>query len=177
MPRIPLQPETASRTKAGRPGRVRYRTRFVDAAALEATQAGVDPEPAVEPRVRVIGRVDEAADAVRANVQDAARAVLTWLASSVGHRGADDLETTLDRCLRPGPDIERVNFAALAAEVTRVTGVELTPKRVQTAVSHLRRARRRETETAELRGGRTIGKAIRPRGAGFGTAGPVRRAV
>ena len=152
MPRPRLHPERAAGTATDRPGRVRYRTRFVDAAALEATQAGVvTAEPAFEPRVRVIGRVDDAADAVRANVQDAARAVLTWLASSVGHRGPDDLETTLDRCLRPGPDIERVNYAALAAEVSRVTGTELTAKRVQTAVAHLRRARRRAAEEAEPR--------------------------
>ena len=159
MSRSPKQPETVSRTAAARPVRRRYRTRFVDAAALEATTAGIEQEPPVEPRVRVIGRVDDAADAVRANVQDAARAVLTWLASVVGHRGDGDLETTLDRCLRPGPDVERVNYAALAAEVSRVTGVELTAKRVQTAVAHLRRARRRKAEAAALHRVKSTGAA------------------
>ena len=148
MPVSPPQPDARSRGGAARPGRVRYRTRFVSGAALEATPAESEHEPVAEPRVRVIGRVDDAADAVRANVQDAARAVLTWLASVVGHRGDGDLETTLDRCLRAGPDVERVNYAALAAEVTRVTGVKLTAKRVQTAVAHLRRARRRAAEAA-----------------------------
>ena len=134
-----------------RPARVRYRTRFVDGAMLESTPAPAADDAgraASPPGLRVVGRVDDAASAVRANVRDAARAVLTWLAATVGHRGDGNLDATLDRCLRPGPDVERVNYAALAAEVSRVTGIKLSAKRVQTAVTHLRKAQRRKRRAA-----------------------------
>ncbi len=134
-----------------RPARVRYRTRFVDGAMLESTPAPAANDAgraATPPGLRVVGRVDDAASAVRANVRDAARAVLTWLAATVGHRGADGLDAVLDRCLRPGPDVERINYSALAAEVSRVTGAKLSAKRVQTAVTHLRKAQRRQRREA-----------------------------
>ena len=79
---------------------------------------------------------------MRKNVRDAAAAVLAWLAAVVAHDEAGgNLDGVLDRCLRPGPDIERVNFAAMAQEIKQVTGVELSPRRVQTAVNQLRAAR------------------------------------
>ena len=126
--------------------RTRWRTVFVDGAVLEATTPG--PGEAEPPReqteIQIITRREDEVAGVRKNVQDSARAVLAWLAAVVGHEGKTDLDDVLDCCLRPGPDVERVNYAAMAADVFRVTGVELTAKRVQTAVAHLRAAHARK---------------------------------
>ena len=63
---------------------------------------------------------------------------MTWVAAILEDRHETDLNDVLDRCLRPGPDIERVNYAALAEQIGRTTGVVLSAKRVQTAIHHLR---------------------------------------
>lgn len=129
--------------------RRRWRTVFVDGAILDATTPSHDRDaPATEPTLRMVARLEDEVVGVRKNVRDAARAVLAWLAAVVGHEGKTDLDATLDRCLRPGPDIERVNYAALAEEIFRVTGEQLTAKRVQTAVTHLRAARQKKADAA-----------------------------
>lgn len=121
--------------------RQRWRTVFVDGGVLEATLSRESTAPAPHvPETRVIGRLDDRVNGVRKNVQDAAAAVLAWLSAVIAHEGKTDLDAVLDSCLRPGPDIERVNYAAMAQEIQRVTGIELTAKRVQTAVTHLRKA-------------------------------------
>ncbi|MBB6430421.1 hypothetical protein [Algisphaera agarilytica] len=128
--------------------RQRWRTVFVDGTILDSTTPSFDDKPAAEPRTRTVTRLDDEVAAVRKNVQDSARAVLAWLSAVVAHEGKTDLDDILDRCLRPGPDIERVNFAAMAEDIFRVTGVELSAKRVQTAVTHLRAAREKANEQA-----------------------------
>ena len=131
----------------------RWRTVFVDGAVLEATTPapGNSAERDAEPEIRVVARREEEVAAVRKNVQDAARAVLAWVAAVVGHEDEDesDLEGVLDRCLRPGPDVERVNYSAMAADIRRVTGAKLTAKRVQTAVLHLRAAHTKKHAQAQ----------------------------
>ena len=128
--------------------RQRWRTFFVDGTVLDATTPGHTPEAAPEPTIRPITRLEDEVAGVRKNVQDSARAVLAWLSAVVAHEGKTDLDATLDHCLRPGPDIERVNYAAMAEDIFRVTGVELTAKRVQTAVTHLRAARQKVADQA-----------------------------
>ena len=131
--------------------RRRWRTVFVEGKVLAAAAAGLaasDPsampdaeaEAESRPPLQIVARLDEEVAGVRKNVRDAAAAVMAWLSAVVGHEGKTDLDDVLDRCLRPGPDPLRVNYAAMAADIFRVTGVELTAKRVQTAVSHLRAA-------------------------------------
>jgi hypothetical protein len=138
---------------------------YVDFAQLEATVSGNDAlrvygKPA-QRRATVAGRVtlvkDEVAD-LRRNVRDAARAVLTWLASVTQHgdTGAPgspgspgtpgDLDRVLDKCLRPGADTTAVNYTAMAQEINRTLGTDLSPKRIQTAIRHLR-----DTATAKTR--------------------------
>ena len=135
--------------------RKRWRTVFVDDKALSAAAAArgtTGPTDEVEaaaptaPPLQVVARLDEEVAGVRKNVRDAAAAVLTWLAAVVGHEGKTDLDDILDRCLRPGPDPARVNYAALAEDIWRVTGIELSAKRVQTAVAHLRAAHHRSAD-------------------------------
>lgn len=129
--------------------RRRWRTVFVDGSILDATTPCHDQDPATtQPTLRLVARLEDEVVGVRKNVQDSARAVLAWLAAVVGHEGKTDLDDTLDRCLRPGPDIERVNYAALAEDIFRVTGVDLTAKRAQTAVTHLRAARQKKADAA-----------------------------
>lgn len=129
--------------------RQRWRTVFVDGTILDSTTPSFDLDaPATQPTTRPITRLDDEVAGVRKNVQDSARAVLAWLSAVVAHEGKTDLDATLDRCLRPGPDIERVNYAAMSEDIFRVTGVELTAKRVQTAVTHLRAAREKQAVKA-----------------------------
>ena len=129
------------------------RTFYVDFAQLEATVSGNDALRVYKhqdarraaPHNRVT-TVDNEVTALRSNVQDAARALLTWLASITQHNeptNPDDpanLDRVLDRCLRPGSDTTAINYAALAEEVNRTLGTDLSPKRIQTAVRHLRDA-------------------------------------
>ena len=87
---------------------------------------------------RILRSVDAEVKPVRRNVKDAAQAVLTWVAAVMDDRDEVNLNDVLDRCLRPGPDVEQVNYAAMAEQITATTGVSMSAKRVQTAISHLR---------------------------------------
>ena len=122
----------------------------MDGTILDSTTPSFDDDTATpsEPTTRPITRLDDEVAGVRKNVQDSACAVLAWLSAVVAHEGKTDLDDILDRCLRPGPDIERVNYAAMADDIFRVTGVELSAKRVQTAVTHLRAAREKQAAQA-----------------------------
>jgi|GEM_PF-1660741 len=137
---------TASKPALADTPRKRWRTVYMDGDVLQATaeaRAGRPGGPEVyDAGLRVVARARDEIGAVRRNVRDAAAAVLAWLAAVVAHDDAGgDLDGVLDRCLRPGPDVERVNYAAMAAEIEAVTGVSLSPRRVQTAVLQLRAAR------------------------------------
>jgi hypothetical protein len=122
------------------------RTFYVDFAQLEAGLSGNEAlrlARRAEPSSRRAGRVttvDDRVAGLRRNVRDAARAVLTWLAAVTRHDDGGDLDRLLDRCLRPGADTTAVNYTALAEEVNRTLGTDLSPKRIQTAVRHLRDA-------------------------------------
>jgi len=104
-------------------------------------------------RVRMLSTVDAETRHVRHNVQDAARAVLTWLASVVDHDGDANLDDVLDRCLRPGPNVQRVNYAALAEMVSQTVQTDISPKRIATAIRHLRDARRHAAPNRRSRPG------------------------
>jgi hypothetical protein len=120
----------------------------VDGVLLNSTAASEPSGEAVfEAAPRVIGRINTRVQPLRANVQDAARAVLTWMSEVVGHTAEADLDAVLDRCLKPGPDIERVNYVALADEIAQATGISLSPKRVRTAILHLRRGQKQIVAT------------------------------
>jgi len=130
----------------------RPRTLYVDFAMLETAVSGPDAvriykpaTPASSKRPSRVTTVGREADGLRRNVRDAARAVLTWLASVTQHDAADDLDRVLDRCLRPGPDAPALNYTALAQEINDTLGLDLSAKRVQTAVRHLREASTRQT--------------------------------
>ena len=111
-------------------------------ATAEARAGRASGPEVYDAGLRVVARAEDEIGAVRRNVRDAAGAVLAWLAAVVAHDDAGgDLDGVLDRCLRPGPDVERVNYAAMAAEIETVTGISLSPRRVQTAVLQLRAAR------------------------------------
>jgi hypothetical protein len=140
-------PSTAPRS-ADDPRR-RPRTFYVDFARLEATAAGTGAVRAYRPvktggpaQPRRVTTVDTEVTALRRNVRDAARAVLTWLASVTQHDGDGNLDRVLDRCLRPGADASEVNYSALATEINTSLGVDFSAKRIQTAVRHLRHAAR-----------------------------------
>lgn len=124
--------------------RPRYpRTFYVDFAKLEATAAPMADTRDDDRRGVSRGRVttvDDEVNGLRRNVRDAAGAVLTWLASVTQHDAPGDLDRVLDKCLRPGADTTAVNYAALAQEINQALGVDLSAKRVQTAVRHIRDA-------------------------------------
>jgi len=135
-------PATNPRTADGQKAR-RYRTVFVDWSKLGPSlsqQAARDTTPT--PPRPIITTVDDQLDPLRKNVKDAAKAVLTWLAQAVDHGEDVNLDDVLDACLRPGPDSSRVNFNALTEQINATLGTDLSPKRVRTAVRHLRKARR-----------------------------------
>jgi len=96
---------------------------------------GKSAHPALKPAT-----VDGKVDGVRLNVQDAARAVLTWVAATLDGDDPAALRQTLDQCLRPGPDIERVNFAEIARQINETLGTDYSAKRIGTAIRHLRKA-------------------------------------
>ena len=100
-------------------------------------------------RRRFVTTVEAQVDQVRRNVQDSARAVLTWLAAVSGGSSPQDLEQVLSRCLRPGPDVSGLNYTALAEQIEQTTGLRLSPKRVRTAVEHLRNGGGRTPESAK----------------------------
>ncbi|MEM8739741.1 MAG: hypothetical protein AAGG38_14860 [Planctomycetota bacterium] len=139
-------PTPADRAEAAE--RRRWRTVFVDGSVLDAVTPSPERPPPPEPTLTVVARLNDEVAAVRKNVRDAAAAVIAWLSAVVGHEAREDLDGVLDRCLRPGPDIERVNYAALAAEIQQVVGVELSAKRVHTAITHLRAARKKKIDAA-----------------------------
>ncbi|NQU75294.1 MAG: hypothetical protein HQ546_03130, partial [Planctomycetes bacterium] len=124
----------------------RTRTFFVDWNDLEAkmTTSGngrnVIGADNASPRGsrRILRSVEAEVEPVRRNVKDAAEAVLTWVAAVMDGHNKTNLNDVLDRCLRPGPDVERVNYEAMAKEITRTIGVPISAKRVRTAISHLR---------------------------------------
>ena len=98
---------------------------------------------------RLITTVDRETDHLRENVKDAAKAVLSWLSAVANHDGSTDLNAVLDRCLRPGPDVGKLNYEALAKEVSETIGVELSAKRVRTAVEHLRKSHEQKANTMQ----------------------------
>jgi len=129
----------------------RPRVVTVDAGVLEAVVAtDADASRRASRRTTVVS-VDAAVSDLRADVRDAARAVLTWLAVVTDHRQADrpgrrgrqdgGLDRVLRRCVRPGMGLDGLDYTALADEVWRTTNIKLSPKRVQTAIRHLRQAR------------------------------------
>ncbi len=119
------------------------RTYFVPGSVLTHVLAHGptdDAERDNRPATVTVQRIDDRVREVRANVRDAAAAVLAWLAVVVEHDQGTDLDDVLRRCLRPSGDPADVNYAAMADDIERVTGVALSAKRVQTAVRHLRKA-------------------------------------
>ena len=130
------------------------KTVFVDWADLETSMQrrqvrSLDPASSDRRsarRPRLITSVHDEAGKVRANVRDSARAVLTWVSALLDHEGLTDLDAVLDRCLRPGPDPASLNYAALAREIGAATGIDLSPKRVRTAIEQLRKARQKQVQ-------------------------------
>jgi len=124
----------------------RRRTVFVDFQDLETKMTRQQHDAAQShtttqrPR-RVLRRVDQTVEPVRANVQDAARAVAQWVALVCDPEQAADPNNVLSRCLRPGPDTQQINCEAVADEINRTLKTDLSAKRVRTAIRHLRRAR------------------------------------
>ena len=123
-------------------------TLYVDFAQLEASLSVQEARRLHEQtastnhrRAKRITTVKDEVVGLRRNVQDAARAVLRWLASVTEHRGRVDLDRVLDKCLRPGSDTTAVNYTALAQEINQTLSTDLSPKRIQTAIRHLRDAR------------------------------------
>ena len=124
-------------------------TFFVDFADLEAkmTASARQRDVATPNGRRMLTSVDEETKKVRANVQDAARAVVTWVAAVCEHDGDQSLDDILADCLRPGPDVQRLNYTALARRINDALDLDLTPKRVKTAVNQLRRSREAKAQT------------------------------
>ena len=128
----------------------RPRTFFVDWADLEAKMTTPPAASADRPKAagsasgrrRILRSVEAEVEPVRRNVKDAAQAVLTWVAAVMDDRDQINLNDVLDRCLRPGPDIERVNYAAMAEQIKKTTGVSISAKRVKTAICNLRTCNR-----------------------------------
>ncbi len=80
-------------------------------------------------------------ESLRKNVRDPAEAVLRWMSQLIQHNGAIALNDALDRCLRPGPDVTDLNYAALAREVNQTCDTSFSPKRIRNAIKHLRQNR------------------------------------
>lgn len=97
---------------------------------------------------RMMRRVDDSVKDIRANVKDAAQAVATWVASVVNHDALQpQLNEVLDKCLRPGPQLDQINYTALAQHINQSMHTDLSPRRVQTAIEHLRAKRQTTTMT------------------------------
>ena len=123
------------------------KTLYVDFARLEACmsreavhQLNVPAAARSRKRAKRVTTVNHEVADLRRNVKDAAKAVLQWLASVTQHDGRADLDRVLDQCLRPGSDTTAVNYTALAQHVNQTLGTDFSPKRIQTAVRHLRQA-------------------------------------
>jgi len=125
------------------------RTVFVDFDDLEAKMskrqhnaATQDDGDETTPRPRrILRRVDQQVEPVRANVKDAAAAIAQWVALVCDPQQPANPNNILSRCLRPGPDTQAVNCRALAREINQTLGTDLSAKRIRTAIRHLRRAR------------------------------------
>ena len=103
--------------------------------------------PSAKPR-RMMRRVDESVQDIRANVKDAAGAVATWVAAVTNHQDDQpELNQILDDCLRPGPQLDQINYTAIAKHINKSLHTDLSPKRVQTAINHLRAKRQPTTMT------------------------------
>ena len=119
----------------------RPRTFYVDMAKLEKSSAVyVNRDTTSKRSSGRVSSVDAEVKGLRRNVQDTARAVLTWLSCVTQHDHEVSLDIILDRCLRPSPDATELNYAALAEQINDTLGLNLSAKRVQTAVRHLRDA-------------------------------------
>lgn len=121
--------------------------RMLDGVDMQQIPARPRKSNRDKPR-RIMRRVDESVKDIRANVKDAAQAVATWVASVVNH-DADQpqLNDILDKCLRPGPQLDQINYTAIAQEINQSLHTELSPRRVQTAIEHLRAKRQPSTMT------------------------------
>ena len=147
-------PDHTTSTTTGTPAPTTY---YVDFAKFEGAMLPEGKRPTCTAaqgqrsrRPRFVTTIDDETKAVRRNVRDSTHAVLTWVAAVVDHDHDIDLDQVLDRCLRPGGDVQNVNYAAIAREVSRHMGVELTPKQVRTAIAHIRSAgQSREKSMAE----------------------------
>lgn len=132
---------------------------YVDWADLErrvdrqsARSMGDAAAPRAGRRRRVLRSVDEQVGDLRRDVQASARTVLAWMAAVVDHEEGTNLEHVLDRCLRPGPDVRALNYAALAREIRETLNVDISPKRVRTAIAHLRQSRAEQPAPAPAPG-------------------------
>lgn len=124
-----------------------YFERILDGVDMQQIPARARKSEADRPR-RIMRRVDESVKDVRANVQDAAHAVATWVASVVNHDAHQpQLNQILDECLRPGPQLDQINYTALAGHINQSLHTDLSPRRVQTAIEHLRAKRQPATMT------------------------------
>ncbi len=121
---------------------------YVDPAVLEATLAD---RPNTTRAVSRVICIEDQLRPLRRNVHDSARAVLQWLAATMAPDSNVDLNEILGRCLRPGTDLARLNYAAMAREIKLILGVELSPKRVRTAIEHLRCQQIQDPPQRELR--------------------------
>ena len=137
----------------------RPRTVFLDWSLIESTlgrSSSDDPPEADSRRPRLVTTVEHEISSLRKNVQDSACAVLTWLAAVTEHEGGESLDRVLDRCLRPGPDVQRVNFNAMAEEIRKTLNIDITAKRVRTAVRHLRRAHQAKFTRSQVASGNDL---------------------
>ncbi len=129
-------------------------THFVDWQTLEqqltARQIVHRDSAASSSRRRLLTTVDEESGDIRANVRDSAAAVVQWLASVIDHDASLGPDEVVDRCLRPGPDPSRINYAAMAHEINRALDAGMTPKRLKTAIAHLRARHAAEPRTMPL---------------------------
>jgi hypothetical protein len=119
--------------------------RMLDGVDMQQIPARSRKSQANHPR-RIMRRVEESVVDVRANVKDAAQAVATWVASVVNHDDSQpELNQILDDCLRPGPQLDQINYTALAGHINQSLHTDLSPRRVQTAIEHLRAKRQPST--------------------------------
>lgn len=123
-----------------------YFERILDGVDMQQIPAPAKSTPSAGRPRRMLRRVDDSIKDVRANVKDAAQAVATWVASVVNHDADQpELNQILDDCLRPGPQLDQINYTALAQHINQSMHTDLSPRRVQTAIEHLRAKRQTAT--------------------------------
>ena len=148
-----MDPQHEAQDHSSPPG---PKTVYVDWADLEAKLAArstriiASSSDSPPKRARMITTVDSEVDKLRANVKDSAKAVLTWVSALANHETRLDLDLTLNRFLRPGPDLRKLNYAALAEEIRDTTHIDLSAKRVKTAIDHLRRSHERKAKNMQV---------------------------